>query len=87
MYKMGHRCHDSFLIENRRSDACNQTTGLKVRLLKQCHSRIIHLGCQSRLRVLQVMEGLKLHDGPRQLLGQFIVNVVGDGLSLMVTGL
>ncbi len=87
VHKMADSIHDAQLIKNRRSYTGNQTAGVGVGLLKHCRPRVIRLCRQFGLLVFQMIEGLELHDRPGQVLGQPVMDFVGDGLPLMVAGL
>ena len=87
VHKMGDGRHDARFVEDRRPDAGDQTAGLEMALLEHRHAGVVGLRRLFGLRVLQVGEGLELHDRPGQLLGQSVVDFVGDELPFVVAGL
>ena len=86
MDKVGDGLHDARFIEDRRPDPGDQAAGLKMPLLEHGHPCIESLRRLLRVLVLQVIESLELHDRPGQLLGQPVVDFVGDELPFVVAG-
>ena len=85
--KMADSSHNAFLIEDRRSYAGDQAAGFEVALAKHRHCCMVGVGCLLWLGFLQMVEGIELHDRPGQLLGQPVMDFVGDELPFVIAGL
>ena len=85
--QMGDRLHHARFVENWRADAGNEASGLEMGLPQHHHAGLVGLDCILGALVVELLEDLELHDCPGQLLGQAVVDVVGDELPLVVARL
>ena len=79
--------HDPRLVEDRRANAADQAAGLGVGLAKHRHRGMEGVGGLFRTGILEMVEGIELHDRAGQFLGQTVVDLVGDQLALVVARL
>ena len=84
--QVGQGGHDSRLVEDRGADSADQPAGFEMRLPHHLHARVVGgLGVLGR-GTLELLVGLELHHRGGQLLGQPVVDVVGDQLPFVIAG-
>ena len=84
---MGNGDHNPGFIQNRRPYTAYQPPGLFMCLTQHGYRRVQRFRRLFRHDVLLIGIGLELHDGPCQLLGQTIMDFVGNHLPFVVAGL
>ena len=87
MDKVGDGRHDAGFIENWRPAPWRSIAGPQNALVGAWSSLHRKPSPPLGVLVLQVIESLKLHDRPGQLLGKFIMDFVSDELPFVVAGL
>ena len=86
--QMGDGGHDARFVEDRRPHAADEPPGLGVALAGAWPCRASKaLAASFGFACLKMVVDLELHDRPGQLLGQSVVDVVGDQLPFVVAGL
>ena len=79
--------NDTLLIKNGRPHAAYQAPGLEMGLAEHGYAGVISFCGVLGYRLFEMIVDIELHDCPGQVLGQPIVDFVGDGLPFVVAGL
>ena len=77
---------DARFIEDRRPDAGDQAAGLEMPLPQLTTRGVESIRCLLQPGCPSDGQDLELHEGPRQLLGQAVMDFVGNELPLVVAG-
>ena len=87
IHEMSDGRDDPFLVEDRRTNAADQPSGLVVGLAEHRDCGMQGVGGLFGPGLPQMVEGIELHQCAGQLLRQSVMDLVGDQLPFVIAGL